>query len=504
MRIIIAGAGYVGREVARSLSRSRADVVLIDQDPSAIERARNIDCLTILGSALNRETLQEASLKDADVLIATASDDVLNISICHLAREVYSSITEDELPTIARVTRPELQGEAKRNSLKDWSGVSKGIGVHDEVVERLILGLSCPGASHITPFGDSPYHEAPLIAEVMLKVDGRDLVQRTIAGARELLRERMPNILAITNSEGSIKILSPDDTTVNLQPKHRLHIATPNGAGLREAIGICGHTVTELANRERVLILGHSAAGFGEVLALRYLEDGHAVTYLTPELDHANRLSGQLTVHTKHLDILHGDPHDEELLEELDVSGHTIGIACTEDDHDNLGLCLLASNLGVRKTGAILRRPSLLQMAQKMSLTYLVNERQVVVESILQHLRDKHSTSTASMGTEANLATFVTTITDHQDNALIDAPVETLIPDKEEENPSRFQLTVRELHRISSLAFIARKGDQRNTITQFTGRNIRVGDVLTFLSKPEELHEVARLVDILTTAAHQD
>ena len=108
------------------------------------------------------------------------------------------------------------------------------------------------------------------------------------------------------------------------------------------------------------------------------------------------------------------------------------------------------------------------------------------------------------MGTEANLATFVTTITDHQDNALIDAPVETLLPDKEEENPSRFQLTVRELHRICSLAFIARKGDQRNTITQFTGRNIRVGDVLTFLSKPEELHEVARLVDILTTAAHQD
>jgi len=80
MRIIIAGAGYVGREVARSLSRSRADVILIDHDPTAIERARNIDCLAILGSALNRDILEEASIKDADVLIATASDDVLNIA----------------------------------------------------------------------------------------------------------------------------------------------------------------------------------------------------------------------------------------------------------------------------------------------------------------------------------------------------------------------------------------------------------------------------------------
>ena len=125
MHIIIAGAGYVGREVARSLSQSKADVILIDQDPAAIERARNIDCLTILGSALNRETLEEASIREADVLIATASDDVLNISICHLAREVYATTNESILPTIARITRPELQDEAKRDSLKHWSGVTE-------------------------------------------------------------------------------------------------------------------------------------------------------------------------------------------------------------------------------------------------------------------------------------------------------------------------------------------------------------------------------------------
>ena len=49
MRVIIAGAGEIGRGVAEALRQERRSVALIDPDPTAINQAQMLDCLLVTG-----------------------------------------------------------------------------------------------------------------------------------------------------------------------------------------------------------------------------------------------------------------------------------------------------------------------------------------------------------------------------------------------------------------------------------------------------------------------
>ena len=69
MRIIIGGAGEVGRGVASALRHEGRDIVLIDNDLDAINESQSIDCLVISGSVLSRRTLVKAGITDAEIVI---------------------------------------------------------------------------------------------------------------------------------------------------------------------------------------------------------------------------------------------------------------------------------------------------------------------------------------------------------------------------------------------------------------------------------------------------
>ena len=60
MRVIIAGAGEVGRGVAAALREERRQVALIDPDPEAINESQSLDCLLVTGNALSRDSLLRA------------------------------------------------------------------------------------------------------------------------------------------------------------------------------------------------------------------------------------------------------------------------------------------------------------------------------------------------------------------------------------------------------------------------------------------------------------
>ena len=75
MRVIIAGAGEVGRGVAAALRQERRSVAIIDPDPTAINESQTLDCLLVTGSALSRESLLRAGISDAEILVLATNDD---------------------------------------------------------------------------------------------------------------------------------------------------------------------------------------------------------------------------------------------------------------------------------------------------------------------------------------------------------------------------------------------------------------------------------------------
>ena len=80
MKIIIAGDGKVGLALTKLLLREGHDLVVVDSNPQVLKlHVDQYDAMTILGNAATMETLRQAGVDEADVLIAATSTDELNL-----------------------------------------------------------------------------------------------------------------------------------------------------------------------------------------------------------------------------------------------------------------------------------------------------------------------------------------------------------------------------------------------------------------------------------------
>jgi len=101
MRVAIAGAGAVGRSVARELVQNGHEVLLIDKDPRAIKAQSVPEAEWLLADACELSSLEEAALSRCQVVVAATGDDKANLVVSLLGK------TEFAVPrTVARVNHP--------------------------------------------------------------------------------------------------------------------------------------------------------------------------------------------------------------------------------------------------------------------------------------------------------------------------------------------------------------------------------------------------------------
>ncbi len=87
MRVLIAGAGRSGLEVAAHLTKSGHEVTVVDRDPAVNERAKERHGLvTMTGDATDASVLDEAEVSRAEVVVAMLSRDADNLAVALLAR----------------------------------------------------------------------------------------------------------------------------------------------------------------------------------------------------------------------------------------------------------------------------------------------------------------------------------------------------------------------------------------------------------------------------------
>jgi len=179
MRVLIMGCGRVGSELSHALLEGGHDVVVIDKNPEAFwryppgERARQL-----VGVGFDRETLEEAGIKEADAFIAVSSGDNSNIVSARVALEHY------HVPkVIARIYDPRRAEIYGRLNIPTVATTTWGIRqiqlmlLHDreEVRETLgggdILRVRVPVPKHLV---GKPANS--------INVDGKILVRRMSPG----------------------------------------------------------------------------------------------------------------------------------------------------------------------------------------------------------------------------------------------------------------------------------------------------------------------------------
>ena len=101
MRVAIAGAGSVGRSIARELLEHGHEVLLVDKEPRAIKTGSVPGAEWLLADACEISALEEAGLDQCQVVVAATGDDKANLVVSLLAKTEYG------VPrTVARVSNP--------------------------------------------------------------------------------------------------------------------------------------------------------------------------------------------------------------------------------------------------------------------------------------------------------------------------------------------------------------------------------------------------------------
>ena len=379
MRVIIAGAGEVGRGVAAALRGEKRGVAMIDPDPNAISDSQSLDCLLITGNALSRDSLVRAGINDAEIIVFATNDDNVNILGCAFAKRVFSEQVGDRtasgLITIANVRDSEITHPSRgAGPLENWARTNFVVSPSTDVVEQLISGLVSPTLSDIIPMGDNAW-----IVESAVSV-GSPMIGSTIEDANSNFTKDpdYPRIIAMKAGSRKGRIVSGNEI---IQQGDMLVFVTGSTKFFGEIARLVGDENSEMPDKPTVAIFG--ATNFGSKLAEHYLNMGSNVVIIEPDLDSANAIVGSRIGVNKRLDVIHGDPQDEDLLRELAVEDHDIAISTLSDDNLNISIAMRTFDKGVSRTGLILKDRALVEAIQRIGLRP-VSKRRVAIKSILK------------------------------------------------------------------------------------------------------------------------
>ncbi|HDL85178.1 MAG TPA: TrkA family potassium uptake protein [Candidatus Acetothermia bacterium] len=144
MYMIIVGAGSIGLSLIEIATKEKNNVVVIEANP---ERARDIsnkfDITVLNGNATLVETLREAGSERADALIATTSDDAVNLMVISIAEqlkipsivsivngkehvEFFNRLGANVMENPEEVVANHLYTAVKRPNVKDFTILSQG------------------------------------------------------------------------------------------------------------------------------------------------------------------------------------------------------------------------------------------------------------------------------------------------------------------------------------------------------------------------------------------
>ena len=145
MHIIIVGCGKVGRTLAEQLQEEDIDLTVIDTVEKTVnDVTEGIDAMGIVGNGASINTLMEAGINTADILIAVTASDELNLLCCLIAQKTGSC------QTIARVRNPIYSQEI--GFIKEKLGISMIINPEYAAAQEISRLLRFPAAIKIDFF----------------------------------------------------------------------------------------------------------------------------------------------------------------------------------------------------------------------------------------------------------------------------------------------------------------------------------------------------------------
>lgn len=369
--VVIVGAGEVGSYLAHFLSREAYTVKVIDLNGEKLRALQEqLDIAVIEGSGASADDLRKAECGKADLLLATTDSDEANLLACLVAKKLGVK------RTIARIRHMESQGGHRfyRNQLGIDLVVDPDALAAVEV-ENLVRETGTVGVEY---FADGHVQLSKIVLDEKCKVLGTPL--KDVDFPRDSL------VVAVIRGS-DILIPSGRDT---LRPGDQVLVITRTGD--RSLMRRVFSSVSQPS--KYVMILGGSR--IARTIAARLTR--HRITTKLIEADRTH--SWEISRALERVQIIHGDATDIDLLRSEYIKDVDLLIAAEGRDEVNIISCLMARELGAKKTAAIIERGAYLPLATKLRVDVTLSPRLLAAGKILAFAlsRNIHSISLVGDG----------------------------------------------------------------------------------------------------------
>lgn len=363
MKIIVVGAGEVGFYIASHLAHENKDVVVIDNDDTALRRVSdNIDVQVLKGSGSSPVVLAKAGVESSEIFLAVTNSDETNIVSC-LVADIISPSTKK----LARIREADYD-EYHENFRKYAPHIDTVINPEIEVVKTIERLMGVPGAADVGEFAEGRIKFIGVYLDNNAGLSGvrlSDIPEKT-GGKR-------PLIAAIVRDE---ELIIPRGNDLLMAGDLVYFISEADK--LSDTLAVFDKHAEPL---RRVIIVGGGRIGF----RLAALLDSKPIKSRIIEINSKRCI--ELAEKLNRVVVLCGDGSDQGILSEENIQDTDFVITLTNDEEINILTSLLAKRMGARKTIAKISKFSYFPLMKAIGIEQVVSPRLSAINTILQHIR---------------------------------------------------------------------------------------------------------------------
>jgi trk system potassium uptake protein TrkA len=359
MKIVVLGAGHVGRSLVEALHEEH-DVTVIDIN---VERLTPLsdryDVRIVAGNGTSKRVLADAGLATADLLVACSSREDANIVCAILTKRLGNA------QTIVRSSSVEyLEAWREREIDVDFM-VSSEL----ETANAVSRHVGVPAARQTDVFADGQVQ----LVEFDIPADAPDgaVIGRPLRAAAV-----PPNSKVVSIIRGE-RMIPPSGDDAILAGDRIVVISSPESAQRwSEAIGSHGDKI------EDVVIFG--AGRMGTTIARVLLDRGIRVRLVDAHRGASQSAAEQLP----RARVFHASAFDREFLARERIGPSTAAVFALNDDAKNVYAAALAKLHGARLTIALAHDPAAVDVYESTGVDVPINPREVTAEEVVRFAHD--------------------------------------------------------------------------------------------------------------------
>lgn len=367
MDIIIAGDGEVGFHLAKTLSKIKHNITVVDPHSELLRLLQtDNDLLTITGESTSISVLKEAGVSSCDLLISVLHEESINIITCMLGKRLGAK------RTIARINSIEYLNDENKSMFKAL-GIDEMVCPERIAAKEITNLLTRNTATEVFDFSNG------LLSIYMTRIDTDAVfVDKTIMETAQLYPQMDARIVCIVR-QGQTIIPRGDD----YYRKGDLVYLLVKPEGLE--------VVKELFKKKDFRIKNAMIIGGGRIgrRAALNLENIMQLKLVEENKNRCLKLLDELSSTM----VINGNGSDISLLLDEGLRDTDAFIATTDSTETNILSCLHAHKQGVKKTIALVENINYIDVSQDIGIDTIINKKLITASYIARFTLNGEVTS---------------------------------------------------------------------------------------------------------------